>query len=186
MNYYKGILFLSIFFLSCNSEEIWVSQVLNEIITYDKETNHLEEEFNLDSGSSTAIWMQPFEERNGLRKTVFRHYNPGLMYFERHIYFKGDEVVYALFVGESPRIVKSQSGNAESDDFLLFSKQYFFKNQSTGVLKKRQRISTEFVEKDSILKVIAEPKTEIRKINSEDYQEISKYLNEVLSLERLN
>ncbi|UOY05157.1 hypothetical protein L0P88_14520 [Muricauda sp. SCSIO 64092] len=170
---------------SCNPELQWKEDILQEVIAYDGQAQELKAEYPVDSGSSTAILIKPYREGNGLQKTVFRHIREGYIYFERHIYFKGERVLYAHYIGVAPRIAKQNGKVSGSSDFLLFSKQYFFEREGIGIRRSRQLISEQFKPKDSVLPLLKEVIPEETKIYREEYLEINNYFREVMSLEEL-
>ena len=183
----KRILCLAILFLglSCNSKYQWVDDLNNSVKAYNKSAQLEEEEYLVDSGTSTAIFIAPYKEQNGIRKTVFRHMRTEVMYFERHIFFKGDDIVYEHHMGIAPRLVNEQGGGVKASNYLVFNKQSFFKNNEVGKQFRQQQVVDEFVNKDSVLSIVQNLDIEESFLYHEDYLKIKNYLNDIQALERI-
>ena len=183
----KRFLFLTILVLgfSCNSKDQWVDDLNNAVKEYNKNAELEEKEYLVDSGTSTAIFIAPYKEQNGIRKTVFRHMRTEVMYFERHIFFKGDDIIYEHHMGIAPRLVSAEGRGVKASNYLIFNKQSFFKNNEVGKQFRQQQVVDEFVNKDSVLSIVQSLDIEESFLYHEDYLEIKNYLNDIQALERI-
>ncbi|MBO0321691.1 hypothetical protein J0X14_05245 [Muricauda sp. CAU 1633] len=176
--------FILILGFSCNSKDQWVDDLNNSVKAYNKNAELEEKEYLVDSGTSTAIFVAPYKEQNGLRKTVFRHMRTEIMYFERHIFFEGDDIVYEHHMGIAPRLVNEGLG-VKASNYLIFNKQSFFKDDAVGKQYRQQKLVEEFVGKDSVLPIVQNLDIEESFLYHEDYLEIKNYLKDIEALERI-
>lgn len=183
----KHVFFLAILFLglSCNSRYEWVDDLDSRIKAYDKGAQLQKEEYKVNSGTSTAIYVAPYKEQNGIRKTVFRHTREETMYFERHIYFEGENIVYEHHVGIAPRLVKEEDKVLKTSKYMIFDKKSFFKNDEVGKRFGRQKVIDEFIPKDSVSSVLQNLTIEESFLYRENYLEIKNYLKDILALQRV-
>ncbi|MER3374466.1 MAG: hypothetical protein RIM83_07480 [Allomuricauda sp.] len=183
----KRLLFLTILFLglSCNSRYEWVDDLDSKIKAYDKSAQPEEKEYEVNSGTSTGIFVAPYKEQNGIRKTIFRHMRAEVMYFERHIYFQGEDIVYEHHVGIAPRLVKEEDKVLKTSKYMIFDKKSFFKNDAVGKRFGRQKVIDEFIPKDSVISVLKNLTIEESFLYKENYLEIKNYLNDIQALERI-
>ncbi len=183
----KSIFFLIILFLgfSCNSRYQWVDDLDSEIKAYDKNAQLEEEEYQVNSGTSTAIFIAPYKEQNGLRKTVFRHTREEVMYFVRHIYFEGKDIVFEHHAGIAPRLIKEEGQIVKTSDYMVFNKHSYFKNDKVGKRFGQQKLIDKYVSKDSVPHVIKNLGVEESYLYHEDYLEIKNYLKDILALQRI-
>lgn len=183
----KRILFFASLLLacSCSDKYQWVEDLKMEIQAYDRNAQLVEEPYSVDSGTSTSIFIAPYGEKNGLRKIVFSHMRVGVMYFERHIYLKQDNVVFEHHMGIAPRLVKQQSGGVKTSDYLVFNKQSFFKDSAIGKRFRQQQLINEYKPKDSVLSILKSLNVEESHLYEEDYLEIKNYLKDVTTLDRV-
>lgn len=155
----------------------WEQELLDEVYKYDNVATE-EEEYRADTNSSTELSVKKFNKRYGLTKIVTRHFREQLMNFERHLYLKNGIVVYAHYLGISPRI----KNGSVAPDFLIFNKQYFFENKSKGVRHSQQIISKNFKKKDSVIYFLERANKAKSDIYVKEHQELMHYYNEVTSL----
>ena len=183
----KHILFLITLFLglSCNSRYQWVDDLDSRIKAYDRNAKLQEEEYQVNSGTSTAIFIAPYQEQDGIRKTVFKHTRTEVMYFERHVYFQGEAIVYEHHVGIAPRLVKEDDQVLKTSDYMIFNKRSFFKNDEVGKRYGQQKLIEEFVPKDSVAQIIEGLAIEESFLYRVNYLEIKNYLKDILALQRV-
>lgn len=183
----KRILFLTILFLglSCNSRYEWVDDLDSRIKAYDKTAQPKEEAYQVNSGTSTAIFIAPYQEQNGIRKTVFRHTREEVMYFERHIYFEGKDVVFEHHVGIAPRLVKEEDKVLKTSKYMIFDKKSFFKNDAVGKRFGQQKVVDEFIPKDSVQSILKNLAVDESFLYKENYLEIKNYLKDIMALQRV-
>lgn len=183
----KRILFLFILFLgvSCNSKDQWIDDINDQVKEYNRNAELAEEEYLVDSGTSTAIFVAPYKEQNGIRKTVYRHMRTEVMYFERHIFFRGDTIIYEHHVGIAPRLVEAEGRGVKASNYAIFNKQSFFKNKEAGKQYRQQTLVEEFVPKDSVLSIVKDLDIEESFLYLKDYLEINNYLKDIAAFERI-
>ena len=183
----KRFLFFTILFLglSCNSRYKWVDDLESKIKAYERSAQLQEEEYQVNSGTSTAIYITPYQERNGIRKTVFRHTRKGVMYFERHIYFEGKDIVFEHHVGIAPRLVKEKDKVLKTSKYMIFDKNSFFKNDAVGKRFGQQKVIDKFIPKDSVQSVLKKLTVDESFLYKENYLEIKNYLKDITALQRV-
>ncbi|WP_036379915.1 hypothetical protein [Muricauda sp. MAR_2010_75] len=171
--------------IACNSRYEWVDDLDRSIKAYDKNAQPVEEAYQVNSGTSTSIFIEPYQAHDGIRKTIFRHARTEVMYFERHIYQQGEDIVYEHHVGTAPRLIKEEGQIVKTSDYMVFNKHSYFKNDKVGKRFGQQKLIDKYVPKDSVPHAIKNLKVEESYLYHEDYLEIKNYLKDILALQRV-
>lgn len=172
-----SIFLLNALLLASCGKVAWVENIREDVRVFDN-TAKEEGVYLLKRNSSTGIFLTKYEPRYGIEKLKIRHLNPGILDFERHLFFRDSLLIYAHYIGIAP-----QSKKEEEIQFLAFNKQYFWKNEQQGLLLQQQVICDSFTNHKGVIKLLDGSAVTTREVSLDEYDEIKDYIEKIRSSE---